>query len=186
MKTKRNVTVIEDVDGNRIVVINDVIFKGKRTVRWRDVEKYLKRYVGEFYSIAEDKEMIFIGSDLPSEYTGSVYNNMLRGAAAKAKANAAQGIPEMIEIASNGVFEKNRKTKHNRNAKNGWYRYDTRFAIPIYGDKKEVERYNIYHARLVIRHSSDGKKYLYDIMEIKKETSRCCQAEALPAENPFL
>ena len=30
---------------------------------------------------------------------------------AKAKANAAQAIPEMIEIASNGIFEENRKSK---------------------------------------------------------------------------
>ena len=30
------------------------------------------------------------------------------------------------------------------------------------------------------------KKYLYDIMEIKKETSKSCQAKALPGENPFL
>jgi hypothetical protein len=25
------------------------------------------------------------------------------------------------------------------------------------------------------RHAGSGKKYLYDIMEIKKETSNCCQ-----------
>ena len=32
-------------------------------------------------------------------------------------------------------------------------------------------RYNVFHAELVIRHAEDKKMYLYDIMNIKKETS---------------
>lgn len=175
-RNQRNVSVIKDADGNKIVVINDIRFKGKRSVNWEDVEKYLRQYVGEFYSIAEDSEIIYIGSDLPGEYSGSIYTKSLKGAAAKAKANAAQAIPEMIEIATSGVFENNRKAKHGRSAQNGWYRYDTRFALPIYGENGELERYNVFYARLLIRHASSGKKYLYDIMEIKKETSKSCQA----------
>ena len=174
-KTKRNVSIIQDADGNKIVVINDIVFKGKKSIQWEDVEEYLKRYVGDIYSIAEDNEIIYIGSELPSEYAGSVYTKKLKGTAAKAKANAAQAIPEMIEIASNGIFEENRKSKHGRDAKNGWYRYDTRFALPVYGDDGNVERYNIFRGRILIRHASSGKKYLYDILEIKKETGKSCQ-----------
>lgn len=70
----------------------------------------------------------------------------------------------MIKIASNGIFENNRKEKHSRDAKNGWYRYDTRFAVPIYNDIGNIDRYNIFKARLLIRHASSGKKYLYDIL----------------------
>ena len=173
-KVKRNVSVILDADGNKIVVINDIVFKGKRSISWEEVEKYLKRYVGDIYSIAEDNEIIYIGSELPSEYAGSVYTKKLKGADAKAKANAAQAIPEIIEIASNGVFEENRKAKHGRDAKNGWYRYDTRFALPVYGEDGNIERYNIFRGRLLIRHASSGKKYLYDILEIKKETGKSC------------
>jgi len=40
---KRNVSLIQDADGNKIVVINDIVFKGKRSIAWEDVEKYLKR-----------------------------------------------------------------------------------------------------------------------------------------------
>ena len=174
-KVKRNVSVILDADGNKIVVINDIVFKGKRSISWEEVEKYLKRYVGDIYSIAEDNEILYIGSELPSEYAGSVYTKKLKGADAKAKANAAQAIPEMIEVATNGVFEKNRKAKHGRDAKNGWYRYDTRFALPVYGEDGNIERYNIFRGRLLIRHASSGKKYLYDILEIKKETGKSCQ-----------
>ncbi len=118
MHNARNVTVIKDVDGHNIVVINDICFKGKNIV-WDDVESYLRQYVGEFFSIAEDGEIIFIGTKLPSEYTGSNYTHRLCGANEKAKANAVQVLPEMIEIATNGSFEKNRKKKHNRDAKYG-------------------------------------------------------------------
>ena len=174
-RNRRNVSVIKDAEGRNIVMINDIRFKGKRAVNWDDVEKYLKRYIGEFYSIAEDQDLIYIGTELPGEYVGSTYTKKLKGTNAKAKANAVQGLPEMIEIATNGVFEENKKNKHVRDAKNGWYRYDTRFALPIYGEDGEVERYNIFKARLLIRHASSGKKYLYDILEIKKETSKSCQ-----------
>ena len=39
----------------------------------------------------------------------------------------------------------------------------------------EIEGYNIFSARLLIRHASSGKMYLYDVLEIKKETGKSCQ-----------
>lgn len=173
---QRNIAVIQDVDGNNIVVINDIIFKGKRSITWPDVEKYLRQYVGEFYSIAETGDIVYIGTDLPDEYAGSNYTKHIKGTVAKAKANAAQAIPEIIEIATPKTAEENKKEKHSRNAKNGWYRYDTRFALPVYDESGEVERYNVFSARLLIRHAASGKMYLYDVLEIKKETSKSCQA----------
>ena len=95
----------------------------------------------------------------------------MKGTLAKAKANAAQGIPEMLEIAVGKSFMENKEQKHQWNAKNGWYRYDSRFALPVFADNGEVERYNVFHAAMLIRHANDGKLYLYDILEIKKETS---------------
>ena len=35
----------------------------------------------------------------------------------------------------------------------------------------EVKRYNIYHASMLIRCAYNKKMYLYDIIDIKKETS---------------
>ena len=172
---QRNVAVIQDVDGNNIVFINDIIFKGKRSITWPDVEEYLRQNVGEFYSIAETGDIVYIGTDLPDEYAGSNYTKHIKGTVAKAKANAAQAIPEIIEIATSKTEEENKKKKHSRNAKNGWYRYDTRFALPVYGESGEVERYNVFSARLLIRHAASGKMYLYDVLEIKKETSKPCQ-----------
>ena len=68
-------------------------------------------------------------------------------------------------------FEHNREAKHQWNARNGWYRYDSRFALPVFLENGEVERYNVFHASMLIRCANDGKFYLYDILEIKKETS---------------
>jgi hypothetical protein len=42
----------------------------------------------------EDGKIVYIGTKLPGEYSGSVYTKKLKGVVAKAKANAAQGIPE--------------------------------------------------------------------------------------------
>lgn len=70
---KRNVSVIQDIDGNNIVVINDICFKGKRSVNWKEVRAYLKEFVGEFFTIASSGDVIYIGSDLPSEFSGSIY-----------------------------------------------------------------------------------------------------------------
>lgn len=58
-----------------------------------------------------------------------------------------------------------------RNAANGWYRFNSHFALPVYDENGEVERYNVFHASILIRHDANGKMYLYDIMDIKKETS---------------
>ena len=52
----------------------------------------------------------------------------------------------------------------------GWFRYNTRFAMPITNDDGEIIEYKIYQAVLIVRYSADGKLYLYDIQNIKKET----------------
>ena len=47
----RRVNIIEDSVGNKIVFINDIVFKGKRSIAWSEVETYLKQFVGEVYTI---------------------------------------------------------------------------------------------------------------------------------------
>lgn len=147
------------------------MFKGKRNINWDEVKVYLKGYVGDFYQIEKNAEIVYIGNELPEEYTESESRKALMGANAKAKANAATAIPELIQIATNEEFQENFKKKHNKNAKNGWYRYDVRFALPIY-ENSILIRYNVFNARLLINHAENGKKYLYDILAIKKETSK--------------
>ena len=141
---QRNVSVVEDLNGNKIVFIHDIRFKGRQAIEWEDVEMYLKQYVGEAHIIKSTNDMVYIGADLPEEYAHSNYTNTLKGANAKAKANAAQGIHQMLEIATNKVYKENFKEKHNRDAKYGWYRYDSRFALPVFNERGKIERYNVH------------------------------------------
>lgn len=168
----RNVNIILEPNGKKIVLINDIRFKCKKKEDWKEVEEYLKEYIGEFYEIEETSDKVFISSNFPDEYVSSESRLALKGAVAKAKANAVQGIPELIRIATNKEYSENTKQKHNKDAKYVWYRYDVRFALPVYDDKSnEICRYNIFFARMLVRHDKDGKKYLYDLLAVKKETS---------------
>jgi len=168
---QRKVNVVEDIEGNKIVFIHDVLFKGKRSIEWTDVEDYLRQFVGESYIIKDTNDMIYLGSDFPDEYAHSEYTTSLKGTNTKAKANAAQGVPEMIEIATGKEYRDNTKGKHNKDAKFGWYRYSSGFALSVCNDNGDVIGYNVFHVIMVVRHAKDGKMYLYDIVNIKKETS---------------
>lgn len=118
-----------------------------------------------------DEIYILLVSDREESVYAHEYTHSIKGTNAKAKANAAQGISELIEIAVGKHFRENNEEKHWRNAKFGWYRYDSRFALPVYDEEGEIERYNVFHASLIVRYSEDKKLYLYDILDIKKETS---------------
>lgn len=164
-----NVFIITDAEGKKVVVVNDLRFKRSKRVDWNTVEEYLKEYIGECTEILDTNEMIYIESDFPDEYSHSKDTKVLRGPNEYAKSNASVAIKELIQIATNKAFSENHKDKHNSKAKYGWYRYDTRFAIPKYDNTGELVGYNIFKGRLVIRHAQDGKLYLYDILRIKKK-----------------
>ena len=70
----------------------------------------------------------------------------------------------MIEIATEKLYEENKKEKHSKDAKYGWYKYESKFALPVYDRSGNVERYNVFDALMVIRSSKEHKKYLYDII----------------------
>ncbi len=167
----RNVEVIHDVDGKSIVVIHDIRFKGKRREEWDEIENYLKQYIGQCHEIAETAEKVYIGKEFPNEFAHAKDKTMLKGPNAKAKANASQAVGELIQIATNKSSAPDYNAKHKNRAKFGWYRYDTRLALPVYNNDDELVSYNIYKLRMLVRLDSDGKKYLYDFLRTKKETS---------------
>jgi len=167
----KQIMITMDEDGNRIVVIPQIIFKEKQRIDWKQVEQYLLKYAGDLVTVTDSADIVYIGSDFPDEFTSSVYTRSLKGHHAKAKANAAQGILELLKIATDKRWSKNHKKKHNKDAEKGWYRYNTRFALPISDNDGKIVRMNIYIATTIIRHAQDGKLYLYDIQDIRKETS---------------
>ena len=48
--------------------------------------------------------------------------------------------------------------------------FTTRFALPVYDNDELLIRYNIFRIEMLVRHASDGKLYLYDMVNVKKET----------------
>ncbi len=166
----KNILIGTDSEGKKLVVIPQVIFKGKRTISWDEVEKYLLRYVGEIFEVAETEDLICIDQTFVDEYANSDYTKKLVGALPKVKANMSQGLPQMIEIATSKRWKEDFEKKHKKRAENGWFRYNTRFALPVTAESGEIIDYNMFQAVLIVRYASDGKLYLYDIQNIKKET----------------
>ena len=90
----------------------------------------------------------------------------------KAKANMVPAIGELIQIAMDKEEYPDYNEKHGSKAKFGWYRYNTRFGLPVYDESGNLERYNIFITRMLVRCDEDGKLYLYDLVRTKKETSK--------------
>ncbi|MBE6924427.1 MAG: hypothetical protein E7466_04215 [Ruminococcaceae bacterium] len=162
------------VDGNQVVWIEANILKentGQPVHQF--IADYIAEHIGEVYTIIESGQKVYIGEDLPGEYTQSKYTQALlkkKSSVLKAKNRATSNLGEMIEIATNRRWEKTQHT-HSKDAKYGMYRYDTRFGFPVKNHKGETVGANVYRAELLIRNASDGKKYLYDLVSIKKDTA---------------
>ncbi len=163
-------TRIVEIKGIKVVEINKIEFSGKRKIDWEGVERYLKQYVGSQYVIEETGDTIYIGTDFPDEYAHSRYSTKSHGTIGKAKANATQAIPELIYTATDVVYRPNLDDKHKSDAPNGWYRATVYFSLPVTDDKGNKIGTNTFRGRMIIRYSSKKKMYLYDIIDIKKET----------------
>lgn len=165
----QNVEIIHDEQGHCIVVINDIRFQGRQRIKWADVETFLREYIGKSYDIIEIADKVYIGADFPDELKGSEDTRCLKGSNAKAKANATSKIPLLLQYATNKRWQDNYKVRHGTDAKYGWYRFTARFALPIYTNNGVLQRYNIYRIEMLLRHVSDQKLYLYDMVNVKKE-----------------
>ena len=155
--------------GGKVMPVLDV---QNDTRDYKVAETYLKTLVDTehpFATILVDAQPVYIGKDLPGEYKSSEYTKSLRKATRDVKMQAATNLDEMLLLAENGEWRENVKDKHKQDAKNGWYRYSTRFALPVLDIKKAVDHYTVYSGTLIIRNDADGKSYLYDLLDIKKE-----------------
>ncbi len=167
----RKILIQETADGKKEVVLPHVIFAGRKNMDWNKVEEYLLQYVSDVIRVADTDDFISIDRTFADEYTSSIYTRKLKGGLVKVKANMVQGVPEMIEIATDKRWNEDFKRKHGKRAEQGWYRYNSRFAMPVLDEDGDIVSYNHYVAVLIVRHAVDNKLYLYDIQNIKKETS---------------
>lgn len=161
-----------EVNGKKIAWIENNPLSLKDLTNYKKVAAYIANHIGEAYTILESGYRVYIGENLPKEYTQSEYTKALlrnNQPILRAKKKAIGSFGEMIEIATNRRWE---KTKHaaNKDAKYGVYRYSTAFAFPVKQSGK-ITSVKSFDAELVILNSSDGKKYLYDIVNIKENTA---------------
>ena len=70
---------------------------------------------------------------------------------------------------ASAAYRPARHTQGDKDAQNGWYRYDTQFAVPILNAKKAIDHYTVYGRTLLIRNDADGKSYLYDLLDVEKK-----------------
>lgn len=66
-------------------------------------------------------------------------------------------------------WQGNVKPKHSKDTQNGWYRYETQFAVPVLNAKKAINHYTVYGGTLLIRNDTDGRSYLYDLLDMQKK-----------------
>ncbi len=151
-----------------MVRIEKQIFTGKQNIPWKDVEQYLKRYIGKEYVVDKYGDVIHVPGIFPSEYASSRYSQKLRGGLAKTKANAAQIIGLLIGEADNRRYVENKDDKHSKEASKGWYRYDVHFTVKVQSENEETPRWNKYKGTLVVRINENGL-FLHDLINIKKE-----------------
>ena len=160
--------MIRDVGGETMTVIDTE----NDTRDFKAAEAYLKTLVDAdhpFSTILADAQPVYVGKDLPGEYKSSQYTKTMKPALRKIKMQAATNLDEMLLLAENGEWRENVKPKHSKDAQNGWYRYDTQFAVPILNAKKAIDHYTVYGGTLLIRNDADGKSYLYDLLDVEKK-----------------
>ena len=169
---KNSTMFSREVNGKKIAWIENNPLSLKDLTNYKKVAAYIANHIGEAYTILESGYRVYIGENLPKEYTQSEYTKALlrnNQPILRAKKKTIGSFGEMIEIATNRRWE---KTKHaaNKDAKYGVYRYSTAFAFPVKQNGK-ITSVKSFDAELVILNSSDGKKYLYDIVNIKENTA---------------
>lgn len=128
----------------------------------KETIKNIKNQKGISYKIIETNNNVFIDKKTAYEFVYSK-NSVLNNKQQKLiKSKLSKYLREIINNSTDKIYTTNKKDKHSKDAKYGFYRYKITFSIL----NKDVE--NVYEAIVLIRNSEDTKKYLYDILNIKK------------------
>ena len=160
---EKNVKIVYNQKGevDRIKILTN-IFENKVNSIQKTINKEIKQYIGKYAYIKESGQKIYFSKDLVGEYTYSNSTKNMSITNKLAKGRVVVGLKEVINNARDRIWEPNKKEKHKVDAKYGFYRYNTSFSFEYNG----IEQ--IYSGILLIRNDENGKKYLYDILNIKK------------------
>lgn len=163
---------IANVNGKPIAWVENSGLTNAQLKDYQAIADYIADHIGEYYTILESGQKVYIGDELPDEYTQSKYTSYLKNndrRALNAKNKGVNVLGDMIEIATNRRWEPTNHTQ-SKDAKYGMYRYDSEFAFPLKNGAGDTVGARAYDVELLIRNASDGKKYLYDIVNIKENT----------------
>lgn len=128
----------------------------------KEIVKNINSQRGEVYKITETNNSVIIDKKTSKEYTFSKYSRKLDAENKKVKGILSKYLKEIISNSFDRRFVNYKKAKHVKDAKYGFYRYKIVFSI------KDDVKENIYEAVVLIRNDANTKKYLYDILDIKK------------------
>lgn len=157
-------TEVYNADGsfNRLRIIDkDFDNMDFKTIN-KETVKNINSQKGEIYKITETNNNVIIDKKTSREYSFSKYSQSLNINTKKLKGILSKYLKEIISNSFDRRFVNYKKAKHVKDAKYGFYRYKIVFSI------KDDVKENIYEAVVLIRNSEDKKKYLYDILDIKK------------------
>mgnify|MGYP004532939603 FL=1 len=147
---------------NRLQITNENLnMLDFKTINKKTI-KNIKKQKGFTYKIEETNNNIIIDKKTSKEYTFSRYTRKLNIDNKIIKNILSKYLKEIINNSSDRKFVNYKKKKHIKDAKYGFYKYKITFSII----NKNIE--NIYEATVLIRNSEDTKKYLYDVLNIKK------------------
>lgn len=175
------------------VVRNSLVFTSKGKTVWIDEDitknkpkdvtytEFVGNYIADMIdgnetyieSLPESGMPVYANEDLAGEFTNSKYTKRLRNKKHDkfyAKMKLAKSLDELVKIATGRNWEKAIHTE-NKDAKYGIYKYKSRFAFPNINDMGEVKSVSAYTCDVLIINASNGKKYLYDVLNIKEDVA---------------
>lgn len=126
------------------------------------VKENIKKQKGLRYKNIESSCNILIDKKTVNEFVYSKYTKNQINSIKYVKYKLSKYLKELIENGKDKIFTNYKKEKHIMDAKYGFYKYKVIFSIV----ENNVEI--IYEGIVLIRNSYDGKKYLYDILDIKQ------------------
>ena len=177
VERERYQAIKQTPDGQKVVVLDQNVLDQRPNTMKK--ETFIKNYLVDlarnnpdvFARIEENGHKIYLDDNvLPNEYAYSKSAQNAKGEIKNIRERALSNLDEIIEVGSNRRFEGNRKEnlqpKRADKKRGGMYKYDTKIAIP-----GENGMESFYDATVLIRYDQNGKRYLYDIVGIKKDGS---------------
>ena len=122
----------------------------------------IKVQKGASYKNILTSNKILIDYKTQGEYLYSKYTKSRTNEIKYVKCILSNYFKELFLNAESKVFVNKKKPKHKTDAKFGFYKYGVKFSII-----KNAEE-TCYTCVILVRNDANGKKYLYDILDIKK------------------